>query len=51
MTSRNLFIWGPRVLGIAVAAFLALFALDAFEEGRPVIQSLAAFAIHLLPAL
>ena len=51
MTSMKMVVWGPRVLGVAVSAFLALFALDAFEEGRPLLESLAGFAIHLLPAM
>ena len=46
---RAFVIWAPRVLGLAMAAFLALFALDAFE-GQSLLQGLLAFAIHLLPA-
>jgi hypothetical protein len=34
-----------------MTAFLAMFALDAFGEGKPFIQALAEFAIHLVPAL
>jgi hypothetical protein len=44
-------LWGPRLLGILMSLFLALFALDAFSEGKPLAQSLAAFAVHLIPAL
>ena len=46
---RAFVVWAPRLLGLAMALFLALFALDAFE-GQPFIQALLAFAIHLLPA-
>lgn len=42
--------WAPRVLGIAVSAFLGLFALDAFRAGRPLAEDLAEFGIHLLPS-
>ncbi len=49
-TSTALLLWAPRVGGILVAAFLGLFALDAFD-GRPVIAALPAFAVHLLPSL
>ena len=42
--------WAPRVLGFAMAAFLALFALDAFDAGASA-AALPDFAIHLLPGL
>lgn len=44
-------VWLPRLLGIAVALFVGLFALDAFNEGKPLAQTLGDFAIHLIPAL
>ena len=47
---RTLVTWGPRVLGLSVAAFLGLFALDAFDT-RPLSAALPAFAVHLVPAL
>ena len=42
--------WLPRILGITVALFVGLFALDAFGQGRPLAQALGDFAIHLIPA-
>ena len=51
MRSAQLAVWSPRVLGIAMAAFLGLFALDAFQEGQPLAAAAAAFALHLVPAL
>ncbi|HEU4935869.1 MAG TPA: hypothetical protein VFT39_05405 [Vicinamibacterales bacterium] len=51
MTStQNLLLWGPRIAGIVVAAFLALFAMDAFNE-RSGVSALPDFAIHLIPSL
>jgi hypothetical protein len=44
-------LWAPRVLGIAVSLFLALFALDAFAPGQSFLQGLAGFAIHLVPSM
>ena len=44
-------VWLPRVLGIAVGLFLGLFALDAFNEGKPLAQAFGDFAVHLIPAL
>ena len=48
--SARVFLWAPRVLGLLVAGFLSLFALDAFAEGGSLRETLAAFVIHLLPA-
>ena len=42
--------WAPRVLGIGVALFLSLFALDAFGQGKPFRESIPDFLIHLVPA-
>jgi hypothetical protein len=46
---QSVLVWTPRLAGIAVSLFLALFALDAFD-GRPLVQTIPAFAVHLLPA-
>ena len=46
---RLLITWGPRVIGVAVTGFAALFALDAFD-GRPIVEVLPGFAMHLIPA-
>ena len=48
--SAQLLVWLPRILAIAVALFVGLFALDAFNEGKPLAQALGDFAIHLIPA-
>jgi CHASE2 domain-containing sensor protein len=51
MTRRDrLLLWSPRILGIAVSVFLSLFALDAFERGKPLASVLTDFAMHLAPA-
>jgi hypothetical protein len=51
MTRKDLLLlWSPRILGIAVSLFLSLFALDAFERGKPLAVVLTDFAIHLVPA-
>ena len=48
--SKTLLLWTPRIAGLIVAGFLALFALDAFNE-RSFAAALPAFAIHLIPSL
>lgn len=49
-TSRQALYWSPRVLTIAFIAFLSLFALDVFTEGRGFWETLLALAIHLIPS-
>ena len=49
--SARVLLWTPRVLGILLSVFLAMFALDAFSEGKTFIQALPDFAIHLVPAI
>ena len=46
---RAFVIWAPRLVGVAAAAFMALFALDAFN-GKPLSEALPDFVIHLVPA-
>lgn len=41
--------WLPRVLGLGFAAFLALFALDVFDEGLGIGATALALVIHLIP--
>jgi hypothetical protein len=50
-TSRQLLVWLPRILGVLVSLFVGLFALDAFSEGKPLLEALLDFVIHLFPAL
>ena len=49
-TSHSVLLWAPRIGGILVAAFLGLFALDAFNH-TSFVAALPEFAIHLLPSL
>jgi hypothetical protein len=49
--SVHLLLWSPRVLGVAGAVFIGLFALDAFSPGKPFTESLPDFLVHLMPAL
>lgn len=51
-SSARLLHWSPRILTIAFALFLSVFALDVFNgnEAHSFWQTLAAFLIHLIPA-
>jgi hypothetical protein len=46
-----LLLWSPRVLGVGVALFLGLFALDVFGERRGALDTATAFLVHTLPTL
>src|SRR5262245_28514368 len=43
-SAQRLLFWAPRVLGILVALYLGLFALDATDEGT------VAVLVHLIPS-
>jgi CHASE2 domain-containing sensor protein len=43
-------LWVPRIAGIGMAIFLSFFALDAFD-GKPLLEALPEFAVHLAPAV
>jgi hypothetical protein len=47
-TKRVLY-WTPRVICILSAAFISIFALDVFDEGRDLWGTLLALLIHLIP--
>ena len=47
---ETLLLWSPRILGVGVSLFLGLFALDAFSQGKPLLQALPDFIVHLWPA-
>jgi len=48
MPGKMLF-WTPRVLAALFAAFISIFALDVFDEGRGFSPTVAAQLIHLIP--
>jgi len=47
--ARRMLFWTPRVLGIAFALFISLFAMDVFNEHRSLPQLLVALGMHLIP--
>jgi hypothetical protein len=50
-TSARLLLWSPRILGVLISLFIGMFALDAFDGGKPFPQAFADFASHLIPAV
>ncbi|MDP2966271.1 MAG: hypothetical protein Q8N39_09595 [Pelolinea sp.] len=43
--------WTPRIAGILITVFVALFALDVFSEGASFWEMLGGFLIHASPAI
>lgn len=41
--------WAPRLLGLAFAAFITMFAMDVFGEGYKLGELLVALFMHLVP--
>lgn len=46
---KRLLFWTPRILCIAYAVFVSLFALDVFGEGYGLGRTVLALLIHLIP--
>jgi hypothetical protein len=46
--SRSILYWTPRVLALAFAAFISIFALDVFE-GHGFWETVVALLMHLIP--
>jgi hypothetical protein len=47
--SHQLLYWSPRALGMVVAGFISLFALDVFGKGKGFWETTIALLIHLIP--
>jgi hypothetical protein len=43
-------LWAPRIVGLGLAAFLALLALDSLSGPHTILETVIAFAMGLLPA-
>jgi hypothetical protein len=46
--TKQLLFWSPRVLTILFALFVSLFALDVFDEGYGVWETVVALFMHLI---
>ena len=47
---KRLLYWSPRILCIAFALFLSLFAFDVFDEQLGLLKTILALSIHLIPS-
>lgn len=48
---REILHWLPRLLGIVMAVFISIFALDVFGEGYTIGELMIALFMHLVPTL
>ena len=48
-TVKKILFWTPRILGVLIAIFVSLFALDVFGEGYSFWETIVALAMHLIP--
>ena len=48
-TVKKILFWTPRILGLLIAIFVSLFALDVFGEGYSFWETITALAMHLIP--
>jgi hypothetical protein len=49
--SQQLLFWTPRIIGILLALFVSVFALDVFSEGKEFWEILLALLMHLIPTM
>ncbi len=48
-TTKRVIFWTPRIVCIAFALFISLFALDVLSEGYSIPKTILALLIHLIP--
>ena len=51
ITAKQILFWMPRILCILFALFLSVFALDVFNEGYGIGETILALFIHLTPTI
>lgn len=49
-TKLKLIQWTPRVICILTILFISIFALDAFDAEKTIVQNIVDFLIHLIPS-
>ena len=50
-TADRALTWAPRIITLAFAALIAIFAVEVFREGRPFGWVLIALIMHLIPSI
>ena len=51
ITGRDVVIWAPRIVGLGLACFLGIFALDSLSSPQGILGTAIAVIMGLLPAL
>ena len=50
-SNRDIALWAPRIMGLGLSAFLALFALDSLSRPQGILETTIAVVMGLVPAL
>ncbi len=50
-TIKKIIFWTPRILGIVMAIFISLFALDVFGAGNNFWETIVSLMMHLIPTM
>ena len=48
---RDVALWAPRIMGLGLAGFLALFALDSLTNPQDILETTIALVMGLVPSL
>ncbi len=51
LTTREIIIWAPRIVGLGLALFLSLFGVDAWSDFRGIVATTIAVVMGFVPAL
>lgn len=51
IATREILLWAPRIVGLGLSAFLALFALDSFSGRHGILETTIAVVMGVVPAL
>lgn len=51
LARREFVLWAPRIIGLGLAGFLALFALDSLSKPQGILETAIAVIMGLVPAL
>lgn len=47
----NTILWAPRIAGLCLSAFLAMFAFDAFSQNQGLLSGIVGTTMGLIPAI
>lgn len=51
IAGRDVVVWAPRIVGLGLAAFLGIFALDSLANPQGIVETAIAVLMGLVPAI